>query len=241
MSSNNNNNKSNLKSIIKGIQDNRILEVFDKFYHDEIVMYENGDSTNRVGKVANRKAEESFVKNATIHEAKLLKTIIDGDNTAYEMYMDFTYGEHRIKKSQWAFQQWSNGLIIKEEFVEIKTPPTSQPTSSIIKSNLESIIKGIQDNRILEVFDKFYHEDVIMYEKGDSTNRVGKSANRKAEESFVKNATIHEAKLLKLLVDGENTAYQMYMDFTYGEHHIKKDQWAVQQWSNGLVIKEEFY
>ncbi|KAN0000132.1 hypothetical protein ACTFIZ_008585 [Dictyostelium cf. discoideum] len=113
--------------------------------------------------------------------------------------------------------------------------------STNIKSNLESIIKGIQDNKILEVFDKFYHQDVIMYEKGDSTNRVGKAANRKSEESFVNNATIHEAKLLKLLVDGNNTAYEMYMDFTYGEHRIKKNQWAIQQWSNGLVIKEEFY
>ncbi|KAM9960335.1 hypothetical protein ACTFIW_009469 [Dictyostelium discoideum] len=234
------NNKSNLEAVIKGIQDNKILEIFDKFYHDEVVMYENGDSTNRVGKAANRKAEESFVNNATIHEAKLLKTIVDGDNTAYEMFMDFTYGEHRIKKSQWAFQQWSNGLIIKEEFVEIKTPPTPEPSTNI-KSNLEAIIKGIQDNKILEVFDKFYHQDIIMYEKGDSTNRVGKAANRKAEESFVNNATIHEAKLLKLLVDGNNTAYEMFMDFTYGEHRIKKNQWAVQQWSNDLVIKEEFY
>ncbi|KAN0043261.1 hypothetical protein ACTA71_010903 [Dictyostelium dimigraforme] len=234
------NNKSNLEAIIKGIQNNKILEIFDKYYHDQVVMYENGDSTGRVGKDANRKAEESFVNNATIHEAKLLKTIVDGDNTAYEMYMDFTYGEHRIKKSQWAFQQWSNGLIIKEEFVEIKTPSTPEPSNSI-KLNLESIIKGIQDNKILEVFDKYYHEDIIMYEKGDSTNRVGKAANRKAEESFVKNATIHEAKLLKLLIDGNNTAYEMYMDFTYGEHRIKKNQWAVQQWSNGFVIKEEFY
>ncbi|KAM9961831.1 hypothetical protein ACTFIR_004692 [Dictyostelium discoideum] len=113
--------------------------------------------------------------------------------------------------------------------------------STNIKSNLESIIKGIQDNKILEVFDKFYHQDVIMYEKGDSTNRVGKAANRKAEESFVNNATIHEAKLLKTIVDGDNTAYEMYMDFTYGEHRIKKNQWAIQQWSNGLIIKEEFY
>ncbi|KAK5584570.1 hypothetical protein RB653_006183 [Dictyostelium firmibasis] len=234
------NNRANLEEIIKGIQNNKILEVFDKYYHDEIVMYENGDSTNRVGKAANRKAEESFVNNATVHEAKLLKTIVDGDNTAYEMYMDFTYGGHPVKKSQWAFQQWSNGLIIKEEFVEIKAPAAPEPSKDV-KVSLEAIIKGIQEGKILEVFDKYYHNDVIMYEKGDSTNRVGKAANRKAEESFVNNATINEAKLLKLLVDGDNTAYEMYMDFTYGGHPVKKSQWAVQQWSNGLIIKEEFY
>ncbi|EAL65085.1 hypothetical protein DDB_G0284631 [Dictyostelium discoideum AX4] len=110
-----------------------------------------------------------------------------------------------------------------------------------IKENLEAIIKGIQENRILEVFDKYYHNDVVMYEKGDSTNRVGKEANRKAEESFVNNATIHEAKLTKILVDGNNTAYEMYMDFTYGGHKVAKTQWALQEWKDGKVIKEEFY
>ncbi|KAN0029035.1 hypothetical protein ACTFIV_010905 [Dictyostelium citrinum] len=234
------NNKESLEKIIKGIQNNEILKVFDEFYHEEIVMYENGDSTNRVGKAANRKAEEGFVNNATIHEAKVLKTIVDGDNTAYEMYMDFTYGGHRVNKTQWAFQQWSNGKIIKEEFVEVKKPATPEPSKNV-KANLEAIIKGIQEGKILEVFDKYYHNDVVMYEKGDSTNRVGKAANRKSEEGFVNNATINEAKVLKVLVDGENTAYEMYMDFTYGGHPVKKTQWAVQQWSNDLVIKEEFY
>ncbi|EGC34593.1 hypothetical protein DICPUDRAFT_79653 [Dictyostelium purpureum] len=109
------------------------------------------------------------------------------------------------------------------------------------KENLEEIIKGIQENKILEAFDKYYHDDVIMFEKGDSTNRVGKAANRKAEEGFVNNATIHEAKVLKLLVDGDNTAYEMLMDFTYGGNRITKTQWAIQQWKDGKVIKEEFY
>ncbi|KAM9958198.1 hypothetical protein ACTFIW_001058 [Dictyostelium discoideum] len=234
------NNKESLERIIKGIQNNQILKVFEEFYHEEIVMYENGDSSNRVGKAANRKAEESFVNNATINEARVLKTIVDGDNTAYEMYMDFTYGGHPVKKTQWAFQQWSNGKIIKEEFVDVKNPPTPEPSKNV-ESNLQAIIKGIQQGKILEVFEKYYHNDVIMYEKGDSSNRVGKAANRKAEESFVNNATINEAKLLKALIDGDNTAYEMYMDFTYSGHPVKKTQWAVQQWSNDLVIKEEFY
>ncbi|KAN0050322.1 hypothetical protein ACTA71_003441 [Dictyostelium dimigraforme] len=110
-----------------------------------------------------------------------------------------------------------------------------------IKENLEAIIKGIQENKILEVFDKYYHDDVVMYEKGDSTNRVGKEANRKAEESFVNNATIHEARITKVLVDGNNTAYEMFMDFTYGGNKVAKTQWALQEWKDGKVIKEEFY
>ncbi|EFA85617.1 hypothetical protein PPL_00846, partial [Heterostelium album PN500] len=42
--------------------------------------------------------------------------IVDADNTAYEMFMDFTYGGNRIQKTQWAFQQWKDNKVIKEEF-----------------------------------------------------------------------------------------------------------------------------
>ncbi|EFA76519.1 hypothetical protein PPL_10287 [Heterostelium album PN500] len=108
------------------------------------------------------------------------------------------------------------------------------------KQNLEEIIKGIEENRILDVFEKYYHDDCVMFEKGDSTNRVGKDANRKAEESFVQNAQIHSVKLNKIMADGNNTAYEMYMDFTYGGHNVKKTQWAIQEWRDGKVIKEEF-
>ncbi|EGC33246.1 hypothetical protein DICPUDRAFT_37055 [Dictyostelium purpureum] len=110
-----------------------------------------------------------------------------------------------------------------------------------VRENLDAIIKGIQESRILEVFDKYYHDDVVMYEKGDSTNRVGKAANRKAEEGFVNNAVISEAKVLKVLVDGNNSAYEMLMKFTYGGHPVEKVQWALQEWKDGKVIKEEFY
>ncbi|GAM24903.1 hypothetical protein SAMD00019534_080780 [Acytostelium subglobosum LB1] len=109
------------------------------------------------------------------------------------------------------------------------------------RDNLNAILKGIQEGKILEVFDKYYHKDCVMYEKGDSTNRVGKEANRKAEQAFVDNAKFHEAKVNKILVDGNNSAYEMYMDFTYGGHNVKKTQWAIQQWQDGQVIKEEFW
>ncbi|GAM21799.1 hypothetical protein SAMD00019534_049740, partial [Acytostelium subglobosum LB1] len=109
-----------------------------------------------------------------------------------------------------------------------------------VAEGIQEILKGILEGRILEIFDKYYHKDIVMYEKGDSTNRVGKAANRIAEESFIKNATFHEARVEKLIIDGNNTAYQMYLDFTYGGHRVQKTQWAMQEWKDGLVIKEEF-
>eukprot|EP01133_Synstelium_polycarpum_P003950 gene3950-4574_t len=113
--------------------------------------------------------------------------------------------------------------------------------STNIRANLEAIIKGIQDNQILATFDKYYHDDVVMSEKGDTTNRIGKPANRVAEENFANNAKIHEAKVLKIMVDGNLSGYQMYMKFNYGEHLVEKTQWAIQEWSNGLIIREDFF
>ncbi|KAF2068579.1 hypothetical protein CYY_010094 [Polysphondylium violaceum] len=110
-----------------------------------------------------------------------------------------------------------------------------------VKKNLDAILRGIQENKILKTFDKYYHKDVVMYEKGDSTNRVGKVNNRIAEKSFAKNAKIHELKVLKVLIDGDNTAYESEMTFTYSGTKITKTQWALQQWKDGLIIKEEFY
>ncbi|EFA75650.1 hypothetical protein PPL_10911 [Heterostelium album PN500] len=131
--------------------------------------------------------------------------------------------------------------IINSE-TKVSTQSQSQvQRNSDLRLNLESIIKGIQENRILEVFDKFYHQDIVMYEKGDSTNRVGFVENRKVEEGFSSNATVHEAKVLKIIVDGDNTAYEMYMDFTYGGNRMQKTQWAFQQWKDNKVIKEEFF
>ncbi|EFA75047.1 hypothetical protein PPL_11732 [Heterostelium album PN500] len=126
---------------------------------------------------------------------------------------------------------------ITNSATKVSTQYQSQVQSnSNLRLNLESIIKGIQENRILEVFDKFYHQDIVMYEKGDSTNRVGFAENRKVEEGFSSNATVHEAKVLKIIVDADNTAYEMYMDFTYGGNRIQKTQWAFQQWKDNKVI-----
>ncbi|KAF2076987.1 hypothetical protein CYY_001696 [Polysphondylium violaceum] len=111
-----------------------------------------------------------------------------------------------------------------------------------IKTNLEAIFEGIRQNKIVETFEKYYDEKVVMFEKGDSTNRVGKEENRVAEQGFQSNATIHELKIIKLLIDGLNSAYESEMTFTYGGNKVTKTQWAIQQWTpNGLIVKEEFF
>ncbi|EFA84772.1 hypothetical protein PPL_01764 [Heterostelium album PN500] len=99
--------------------------------------------------------------------------------------------------------------------------------SSNIKSNIEAIIKGIESNKILDIFEKYYAEDVVMYEKGDSSNRVGKDQNRKAEEAFVNNATIHEVKSESLCcptIKSDSIDFEMMEEHQYQSYvHICQD------------------
>ncbi|EFA77348.1 hypothetical protein PPL_12560 [Heterostelium album PN500] len=106
----------------------------------------------------------------------------------------------------------------------------------MVRDNLNDIIDSIKENRILESFEKYYHDDVVMYEKGNCTNRVGKEQNRIAEQWFVDNAVINEVKLTKMMVDGLNSAYEMYMDITEGGVNSKNTQWAIQE-CGGIQVK----
>ncbi len=57
---------------------------------------------------------------------------------------------------------------------------TSEITTAVTKLN-DMILQG----KILEAFDMFYADDVVMQEN-ENEPRVGKDANRAFEESFVK-------------------------------------------------------
>ncbi|EFA77285.1 hypothetical protein PPL_12496 [Heterostelium album PN500] len=121
------------------------------------------------------------------------------------------------------------------------TTTTSTSSTLTIREKLEDIMKAVGEKRILEVFDKYYANDIVMYENGDATNRHGREENRASEVAFTENAVVHEATVKKVIVDGNLTAYEMYLDFTYAGENVKKNQWAFQEWNDqGLIVKEEF-
>ncbi len=110
-------NRANLQGVIDGIMAGKILEGFDRYYHDDVVMSENGEQDpGRVGKAKNRAYEEYFAANAKFHGARVDRVIVDGDHSAYEMWMDFEMGGARMQRTQMAVQTWKNGQIIQETF-----------------------------------------------------------------------------------------------------------------------------
>lgn len=110
------------------------------------------------------------------------------------------------------------------------------------RKNLLAVLDGLATGRLMEGFETYYADDVVMSENGEADpNRVGKEKNRAFEQSFSDNAKWNGAKVGPILADGDHTAYEMWMDFQYGEYHIVRTQVAMQEWKNGQIVKETFY
>ena len=95
----------------------KILEAFDRFYDDGVVMQENG-ATPTVGKSANRAREEKFVESIEqFHGAEVLGSSAGADRSYSEWVMDVTFkGGIRAKLEQVAARQWRHGRIVHERF-----------------------------------------------------------------------------------------------------------------------------
>lgn len=110
------------------------------------------------------------------------------------------------------------------------------------KTALLDLLDGIATGRLLEVFDRYYADDVVMSENGaEDPERVGKAKNRAYEEVFATNATWFGARLGDVVADGDTTGYRMWMDFEIFGNRITRDQWALQQWKDGQIVRETFF
>lgn len=99
------------------ILEGKILEAFDKFYDDEVVMQDN-NYPPRVGKAVNRQYEEAFVGGLTeFRGAKVVNMIISDDIAVVEWWLDYTHKEYGVRNYvQVAVQRWKNGKIVEEKF-----------------------------------------------------------------------------------------------------------------------------
>jgi hypothetical protein len=95
----------------------KILEAFDRFYDESVVMQENA-ATPTVGKTVNRAREEKFVESIEqFHGAQVLGSGAGADRSYSEWTMDVTFkGGIRVKLEQVAARQWRNGKIVHERF-----------------------------------------------------------------------------------------------------------------------------
>jgi hypothetical protein len=110
-----------------------------------------------------------------------------------------------------------------------------------IRKDVQAVIDGIRAGKILETFDRYYADDVVMSENGVEETR-GKAANRAREEQFVANVTVHGASVGAVLIDGDKAAVEWSMDATpKGGSRTTMRQVALQWWKDGKVVREVFY
>lgn len=111
-----------------------------------------------------------------------------------------------------------------------------------LKKNVEALNSMILNGQILEAFDKYYSESVVMQENNEAP-RVGKDINRQHEIDFLNNvAEFHGAEVLNLAVGDDATMVEWFMDVTFKEGgRTELRQVAVQTWDKDKIIKEKFY
>jgi len=109
--------KTNVDQLNQMILEGKILDAFEKFYDDEVVMQDN-DYPSRNGKEINRQYEEAFVNGLTeFRGAKVVNTLLSDDLAVTEWWFDYTHKDYGVRNyRQLAVQRWKDGKIIEEKF-----------------------------------------------------------------------------------------------------------------------------
>lgn len=98
--------------------------------------------------------------------------------------------------------------------------------------------------QMLEAFEKYYHEDVVMEEATGDVCK-GKDANRKREQEWMASIKEMHGGGVKAITSNEEegiTMVESWIDMTTKEgHRLKMEQVAVQRWEGDLIIHERFY
>lgn len=95
----------------------QILDAFDRFYAEDVVMQENSNEPFR-GKVACRQHEEEFLGSIdTFHGARLGATGVGDDVSFAEWVFDVTFkGGGRVQMEQVTVRRWKDGQVSNERF-----------------------------------------------------------------------------------------------------------------------------
>lgn len=115
---------------------------------------------------------------------------------------------------------------------------------STIRENVDELNQMILQGKIMDAFEKFYADDVVMQDN-ETPVRVGKDVCRGFEETFVNGITdFRGAEVRNVMVseDAGVSAVEMWMDYTHKEWGDKNVvQVAVQKWRDGKIVSEKFF
>jgi predicted DNA-binding protein YlxM (UPF0122 family) len=109
---------------------------------------------------------------------------------------------------------------------------------------VKDLYQLINTGRMMEGFEKYYHQNVVMQEVGDEP-RIGKDVNREYEIAFMGMIKdFHGAGVLAITANEaeQKTMVESWMDFTFQNGtRMKSQQVAVQTWEGNQIVTETFY
>lgn len=111
-----------------------------------------------------------------------------------------------------------------------------------LTEKLQDLNQLVLGGRMMDAFDKYYHEDVSMQEN-TSQPTIGKNANRKREEEFLSNITEFRSAAVVSMAASDNVSFvEWKYDYTHKEWGVRNyTQVSRQQWKDGKIIKEQFF
>jgi len=110
-----------------------------------------------------------------------------------------------------------------------------------IESALRELNDLVLQGKMMDAFEKFYHEDVSMQEN-ELAPTLSKSLNRQRELEFVGAVTEFRGAAVKGLGIGDNISFVIWQyDYTHKEWGVKNySQVSIQEWKDGQIIREKF-
>lgn len=111
-----------------------------------------------------------------------------------------------------------------------------------IKENVEDLVNMILTGKMMDAFEKYYAEDVVMQEPGEEP-RVGKDVNREFEKKWLEGVQeFHSGEVKAKAVTGNIAMVEWEMDVSFKDgKRMKMNQVAVQEWKDGKIVNERFY
>jgi hypothetical protein len=111
-----------------------------------------------------------------------------------------------------------------------------------IENSLTDLNTLVIEGKLMDAFEKYYHDDVIMQENSNSPV-VGKEANRKREIDFLSNIEEFRSASVQGIGLAADTSFVIWSyDYTHKEWGVKNyTQVSVQNWKDGKIIKEQFF
>ncbi len=111
------------------------------------------------------------------------------------------------------------------------------------KEKAQDIYNMIGQGKLLDAFDKYYGEGVVMTEPRGT--KEGKATCRAAEVAFLESIeALHDFKVTNIGSDeAAGTSFvESMMDVTFkGGQRAKMEQVAVQKWEGDHIVHERFY